>query len=157
MTPNTLEHNTKTGYPLSLVPFLDGPDDWEDYWSGIQTYLVLNQQLEWLEDHEIKPNGAAAEKEWKRKHRLAITAMRDRVNYNAKDLTMGLESYQEVYTALEKHFHPRGDGTFIELSERFFNITLSEYKDIEDYTKALKKVRNQLSSLHVRIPEPLVI
>jgi hypothetical protein len=95
--------------------------------------------------------------EWKRKHRLAITAMRDRVNYNAKDLTMGLESYQEVYTALEKHFHPRGDGTFIELSERFFYITLSEYKDIEDYTKTLKKVRNQLSSLHVRIPEPLVI
>src|SRR5258706_14500604 len=83
--------------------------------------------------------------------------MRDRVNYNAKDLTEGLESYQEVYTALEKNFQPRGDGTFIELSERFFNITLSEYKDIEDYTKALKKVRNQLSSLHVKIPEALVI
>jgi hypothetical protein len=157
MAPNTLEQNTKGGYPLSHVPFLDGPDDWEDYRSGIQTYLVLTQQLEWLEDHEIKPNGPAAEKEWKRKHRLAITAMRDRVNYNAKDLTEGLESYQEVYTALEKNFQPRGDGTFIELSERFFNITLSEYKDIEDYTKALKKVRNQLSSLHVKIPEPLVI
>lgn len=95
MAPNTLEQNTKTGYSLSLVPFLDGPDDWEDYRSGVQTYLVLNQQLEWLEDHEIKPNGAAAEKEWKRKHRLAITAMRDRVNYNAKDLTEGFESYME--------------------------------------------------------------
>src|SRR5258706_11385081 len=57
----------------------------------------------------------------------------------------------------KKNFQPRGDGTFIELSERFFNITLSEYKDIENYTKALKKVRNQLSSLHVKIPEPLVI
>lgn len=157
MAPNILEQATKTGYPLSLVPFLDGPDGWEDYQSGIQTYLVLNQQLEWLEDHEVKPTAATAEKEWKRKHRLAITAMRDRVNYNAKDLTGGLESYQEVYNALEKNFKPRGDGTFIELSERFFNITLSEYKDIEDYTKALKKVRNQLSSLHVKIPEPLVI
>jgi len=49
------------------------------------------------------------------------------------------DSYQQVYTALEKNFQPRGDDTFIELSERFFNITLSEYKDIEDYTKALKK------------------
>jgi hypothetical protein len=63
----------------------------------------------------------------------------------------------EVYSALEKNFQPRGDGTFIELSELFFNITLSEYKDIEDYTNALKKVRNQLSSLHIKIPEPLVI
>ena len=42
MAPNILEQNTKTGYPLSLVLFLDGPDDWEDYWSGVQTYLVLN-------------------------------------------------------------------------------------------------------------------
>jgi hypothetical protein len=58
--------------------------------------------------------------------------MRDWVNYNIKDLTEGLESYQEVYTALENSFQPRGDSTFIKLSKRFFNITLSEYKDIED-------------------------
>ena len=48
-----------------------------------------------------------------------------------------------------------------EIEERLeslrIELTLSEYKDIGDYTKALKKVRNQLSSLHVEIPEPLVI
>jgi hypothetical protein len=36
-------------------------------------------------------------------------------------------------------------------------ISLADYKNVEDYTKAIKKLSNQLAKLGVTIPEPLVI
>jgi hypothetical protein len=38
-----------------MVPFLDGADDWLDFSDGIETFLIMNNQLEWLENH---PNRA---------------------------------------------------------------------------------------------------
>jgi len=69
----------------------------------------------------------------------------------------GIINYYTAYETLEKNYKPQGDGTFRELSDRFFTISLADYKSIEDYTKAIKKLQNQLVQLGVIIPKPLVI
>ena len=41
----------KGGYSLAMVPFLNGADNWLDFSNGIETFLIMGNQLEWLEDH----------------------------------------------------------------------------------------------------------
>ena len=151
------ETETKGGYTLAMVPFLDGADDWLDFSDGIETFLIMNNQLDWLDSHPNKPSSSSQEKEWRRRHRYAIYAIRARSNYNAKQMINGIESYHDAYKELEKNYKPQGDGTFRDLSDRFFTITLADYKNVEEYTKAVKKLINQLVKLGVTIPEPLVI
>lgn len=83
--------------------------------------------------------------------------MRARSNYNAKQLIDGMTNYYTAYKALETNYKPQGDGTFRDCSDRFFAISLADYKNIEDYSEAIKKLQNQLIQLGVTIPEPLVI
>jgi len=145
----------KGGYSLAMVPFLDGADNWLDFSDGIETFLIMGSQLDWLEDHRNTPANPSSE--WKRKHKFAIYAMRARSNYNAKQMIDGMSNYYTAYETLEKNYKPQGDGTFRDFSDRFFTITLADYKNIEDYTEAIKKLQNQLVQLKVTIPEPLVI
>ena len=129
----------KGGYGLAMVPFLDGADNWLDF----------------SDDHRDTPVNPSAE--WKKKHKFAIYAMRARSNYNAKQMIDGIINYYTAYETLEKNYKPQGDGTFRELSDRFFTISLADHKSIEDYTEAIKKLQNQLVQLGVIIPKPLVI
>lgn len=159
MTAQTTNNETETkgGYTLAMVPFLDGADDWLDFSDGIETFLIMNNQLDWLDSHPNKPNGSSQEKEWKRRHKYAIYAIRARSNYNAKQMIYGIESYQDAFRELERNYKPQGDGTFRVLSDQFFATALAEYKNVEEYTKAVKRLANQLAKLGVTIPEPLVI
>jgi hypothetical protein len=152
---NAQQVEIKGGYSLAMVPFLDGADNWLDFSDGIQTFLIMGNQLDWLEDHRNTPVNPSAE--WKKKHKFAIYAMRARSNYNAKQMTDGISNYYTAYEILEKNYKPQGDGTFRDLSDRFFTISLADHKNIEDYTEAVKKLQNQLIQLRVTIPEPLVI
>jgi hypothetical protein len=145
----------KGGYSLAMVPFLDGADNWLDFSDGIETFLIMGNQLDWLEDHRNTPVNPSAE--WKKKHKFAIYAMRARSNYNAKQMIDGISNYYAAYETLEKNYKPQGDGTFRDLSDRFFTISLADHKNIEDYTEGVKKLKNQLVQLGVIIPEPLVI
>lgn len=138
-----------------MVPFLDGADNWLDFSDGIETFLIMGNQLDWLEDHRNTPVNPSAE--WKRKHKFAVYAMRARSNYNAKQMIDGISNYYTAYETLEKNYKPQGDGTFRDLSDRFFTISLTDHKNIEDYTEAVKKLQNQLVQLGVIIPEPRVI
>ncbi len=140
---------------MAMVPFLDGTDNWLDFSDGIRTFLIMGNQLDWLEDHRNMPANPSAK--WKRKHKFAIYSMRARSNYNAKQMIDGMSNYYTAYETLEKNYKPQGDGTFRDLSDRFFTISLADHKNIEDYTEAIKKLQNQLFQLGVTIPEPLVI
>ena len=62
--PNNAEIEIKGGYTLSMVilPFLDGADDWLDFSDGIETFLIMNNQLEWLESHQTRPSGGSGRK-----------------------------------------------------------------------------------------------
>jgi hypothetical protein len=122
------ETETKGGYTLAMVPFLDGADDWLDFSDGIETFLIMNNQLDWLDSHPNKPSSSSQEKEWRRRHKYAIYAIRARSNYNAKQMINGIESNHDAYKELEKNYKPQGDGTFRDLSDRFFTITLADYK-----------------------------
>jgi hypothetical protein len=113
-------------------------------------------ELEWLESHQTRPNRGSAEKEWKRRHKHAIYAIRARSNYNTKQMIGDLDSYQDVYEILKLNYKPQGDGTFQDLSDGFFMILLADYKNVEDYTKAIKKLSNLLAKLGVTILELLV-
>ena len=35
----------KGGYGLTMVPFLNGADDWLDFSNGIETFLTMENQL----------------------------------------------------------------------------------------------------------------
>jgi hypothetical protein len=148
----------KGGYTLSMVPFLDRASDWLDFADGIETFLIINDKLDWLETYEDRPagNGTLA-KEWVKRHKFAVYAIRARYNYNAKQLIDGISSYQDALHLLERNYRPQGDGTFREYSDTFFTITLADYKNIEEYTKAVKKLVNQMAKIGVVIPEPLVV
>lgn len=45
----------KGGYNLAMVPFLNGVDNWLDFSDGIETFLIMGSQLDWLEDHRNTP------------------------------------------------------------------------------------------------------
>ena len=47
----------KGSYTLNMVPFLDGASDWSDFADRIETFLIINDKLDWLETHEEKPAG----------------------------------------------------------------------------------------------------
>ena len=64
----------KGGYSLAIVPFLNRADNWLDFSDGIETFLIMGSQLDWLEDHRITPVIPLIE--WKKKHKFAIYAMR---------------------------------------------------------------------------------
>ena len=36
----------KGGYSLAMVPFLDGADNWLDFSNGIETFLIMGNQLD---------------------------------------------------------------------------------------------------------------
>lgn len=155
---NDSADSVKSGFTLAMIPMLDGADDWLDFADGIETFLIMNNLYDYLESYRDKPQGNnAASREWLRKHRFAISALKARSNYNGKKMITGIESYHEAYTKLEKNYKPQGDGTFRELSDKFFTVTLSDYKSVDEYTKTIKKLTNQLAALGVTIPEPLVI
>ena len=64
----------KGGYSLAIVPFLNGVDNWLDFFNGIETFLVIGSQLDWLEDYrDILVNPLV---KWKKKYKFAIYAMR---------------------------------------------------------------------------------
>jgi hypothetical protein len=152
--PNNVEIEIKGGYTLSMVilPFLDGADNWLDFSDGIETFLIMNISLNGWKATRPDQVEAAAEKEWKRRHKYAIYTIRARSNYNAQQMIGDLDSYQGAYEILERNYKPQGDGTFRDLSHRFFMISLTDYKNVEDYTKAIKKLSNQLDKLGVTIP-----
>jgi hypothetical protein len=45
----------KRGYSLTIVFFLDKADNWLDFFNGIETFLVMGSQLNWLEDYRDIP------------------------------------------------------------------------------------------------------
>jgi hypothetical protein len=47
----------KGGYTLSMVPFLDRASDWLDFADGIETFLIINNKLDWLDTHKDRPAG----------------------------------------------------------------------------------------------------
>lgn len=153
-----IQSEHRGGYTLNTIPFLDGASDWLDFSDGIETFLIMNDKLDWLETHEDRPAGNGASlREWIKRHKFAVYAMRARCNYNAKQLINGISSYQESLAILERNYRPQGDGTFSDYSDTFFTITLADYKSVEAYTKAVKKLANQMAQMGVAIPEPLVI
>jgi hypothetical protein len=52
---------------------------------------------------------------------------------------------------LKRNYQPQGDGTFCDYSDTFFTITLADYKNVEEYTKAVKKLVNQMAQIRVII------
>ena len=64
----------KGGYSLAIIPFLDRVDNWLDFSDGIETFLVIGSQLDWLEDYRDTPVNPSAE--WKKKYKFAIYAIR---------------------------------------------------------------------------------
>ena len=57
-----------------MVPFLNGADNWLDFSNSIKTFLIMGNQLNWLEDHRDTPINPLVE--WKKKHKFAIYAIR---------------------------------------------------------------------------------
>jgi hypothetical protein len=47
----------KEGYILSIVPFLDKASDWLDFADGIETFLIINDKLDWLKTYKDRPAG----------------------------------------------------------------------------------------------------
>jgi hypothetical protein len=145
----------KGGYTLSMVPFLDGASDWLDFADGIETFLIMNDKLDWLETHKDRPAGnRTLAKEWVKRHKFAVYAMRARCNYNGKQLINGISSYQDALYLLKRNYRPQENRTFREYSDTFFIITLADYKNIKEYTKAVKKLVNQIAKIEVVIPKP---
>jgi hypothetical protein len=95
----------KGGYTLSMVPFLDGASDWLDFADGIETFLIINDKLDWLDTYEDRPagNGTPA-KEWVKRHKFAVYAIRARCNYNAKQLISGISLYQDALYLLKRNY-----------------------------------------------------
>jgi hypothetical protein len=40
-----------------MVPFLDRASDWLDFADGIETFLIINNKLDWLKTHKDRPAG----------------------------------------------------------------------------------------------------
>ena len=57
-----------------MVPFLNEADNWLDFSDGIETFLIMGSQLNWLEDHRITLVIPLIE--WKKKYKFAIYAIR---------------------------------------------------------------------------------
>ena len=86
-----------------MVPFLEGADNWLDFSDGIETFLIVGNQLDWLEDHKSTLANPSAK--WKKKHKFAIYAIRARSNYNTKKMIDGITNYT-AYKTLEKNYKP---------------------------------------------------
>jgi hypothetical protein len=151
------DSRTKGGLPLSDVPKLESPEDWEDFHDGIMDYLVLNDHWRFLEKHLEEPERASyasdrthttALEDWQYRQQLALRAIGNRLGYNARAMVKGVKSAKACLDTLEASFKPRGDGMFNELSNRFFDLALQEYKDVAEYTRAFRKLENQLQSLN---------
>ena len=89
---------------MAMVPFLDGVDNWLDFSDGIETFLIMGSQLDWLEDYRDMPVNPLAK--WKKKHKFAIYAIRARSNYNAKQIINGISNYYTAYKTLKKNYKP---------------------------------------------------
>ena len=60
-------------HSLAIVPFLDGADNWLDFFNGIKTFLVIGSQLDWLKDYKDMLVNPLAK--WTKKHKFAIYAI----------------------------------------------------------------------------------
>ena len=126
-----------------MIPFLDGASDWLDFADGIETFLIINNKLDWLKTYKDRLAGnRTLAKEQVKRHKFAVYVIRARCNYNAKQLINGISSYQDALYLFKQNYRPQGDGTFREYSDTFFTITLADYKNLEEYTKAVKKLVN---------------
>jgi hypothetical protein len=77
MEPST-QLEQKGGYTLNMVPFLDRTSDWLDFANGIETFLIMADKLDWLENHEDRPAGnGSSTREWVKRHTFAVYAFRD--------------------------------------------------------------------------------
>ena len=60
---NNYKTDMKGGYTLAIVPFLNSADNWLDFLDGIKTFLIINNQLNWLNGHLNKLTGGNQERE----------------------------------------------------------------------------------------------
>jgi hypothetical protein len=65
--------------------------------------------------------------------------------------------YQDALHLLKQNYRPQENGTFREYSDIFFTITLADYKNVKEYTKAVKTLVNQMAKIEVVIPKPLIV
>jgi hypothetical protein len=47
----------KRGCILSMIPFLDRASNWLDFADGIETFLIINDKLDWLKTYKDRPAG----------------------------------------------------------------------------------------------------
>ena len=87
-----------------MVPFLDGADNQLDFSNGIETFLIMGSQLNWLEDYRDMLVNPLAEQ--KKKYKFAIYAIRARSNYNAKQIINRISNYYTTYETLKKNYKP---------------------------------------------------
>ena len=64
----------KGGYSLAIIPFLNKADNQLDFFDGIETFLVIKSQLNWLKNYRDMPVNPLTK--WKKKYKFTIYAIR---------------------------------------------------------------------------------
>ena len=59
---------------MVIVPFLNGADNWLDFFDGIKTFLIIESQFNWLKDYRDTLVNPLTK--WKKKHKFAIYTIR---------------------------------------------------------------------------------
>jgi hypothetical protein len=159
----------RSGLSLSSVKVLESPEDWLQWYQEIRDFLIIGGYNDILtRDRDQAPARAAGVtvaahaarvEAWNDKQERACAAIRNRFGYNARALIEGTATAAEASAFLESNFKQQAFGVFTELCRRFYELTLSDCKDVSEYTEKFCKVRNELLSLHptLALPEPFVV
>lgn len=141
---------------LNNVPLLDQATKWHPWSDGICDYLTLSDLEEFIKPHSPpnRPVGTAAATfreildNYHKRHKYAITILRNRLGYTAKALTKDLDHSNTIYSALERHFKPAGSGFYGELVKQLMDIKLSSHNSVGEFGETIRKIRTQISEIN---------
>lgn len=78
---------------------------------------------------------------------------------NARALVKGKTTVVEIMKELEDFYRPRGLATYSSLCKRLREISLTDFKNVSEYTDAFTRINNELKHLGsiAEVPEPFLI
>ncbi|KAF1981047.1 hypothetical protein K402DRAFT_343196, partial [Aulographum hederae CBS 113979] len=140
---------------LGSIAILESPAGWIKWHREISDYIGIVGYGDLLGRNRSPPaKGALSDDKWEdrkeawhSKQDKACSAIKSRLDFNARKEVNGLDTLETVLNKLKTRYKPTGSAIFQELDRRYHELTLADCTGVNHFASQLRKARAELLEL----------